>query len=99
VLITDPLPAGFEAVDATFATTAPAAVSEIDDNFSLDYQSIYKNHVLSFASHLDPGSYAIHYLVRSVTPGTFAWPGATVQLQYEPEAFGRTAATQLVITP
>jgi uncharacterized protein YfaS (alpha-2-macroglobulin family) len=99
VVITDPLPAGFEAVDATFATTAPAAVSEIDDNFTLDYQSIYKNHVLSFASHLDPGSYEIHYLVRSVTPGTFAWPGATVQLQYEPEAFGRTAATQLVITP
>ena len=98
ILITDPLPAGFEAVDQSFRTSAPVA-GETDDNFTLDYQSIYKNKVISFAAHLDPGSYAIHYLVRSVTPGTFAWPGATVQLQYEPEEFGRTAATKLIVTP
>jgi uncharacterized protein YfaS (alpha-2-macroglobulin family) len=36
--------------------------------------------------------------VRSVTPGTFLWPGAVVQLQYEPEEFGRTAVTQLIVT-
>jgi uncharacterized protein YfaS (alpha-2-macroglobulin family) len=98
VLVTDPLPAGFEAVDQSFRTSAPA-LGESNDDLTLDYQSIYKNHVISFVSHLDPGSYAIHYLVRSVTPGTFAWPGATAALQYEPEQFGRTAASQLVITP
>jgi hypothetical protein len=98
ILVTDPLPAGFEAVDQSFRTTAPMP-GESNDSFAIDYQSIYENHVLSFASHLEPGSYAIHYLVRSVTPGTFAWPGATVQLQYEPEEFGRTAATKVVVEP
>jgi uncharacterized protein YfaS (alpha-2-macroglobulin family) len=99
VVITDPLPAGFEAIDQSFRTSAPLGPSaDLGDDWTLDYQSIYRDRVLSFARHLDPGSYAIHYLVRSVTPGTFAWPGASVALQYAPEEFGRTAATQLVIT-
>jgi uncharacterized protein YfaS (alpha-2-macroglobulin family) len=99
VVITDPLPAGFEAVDQSFRTTAPAGPSaDRGDDWNLDYQSIYRDRVLSFAQHLDPGSYAFHYLVRSVTPGTFAWPGASVALQYAPEEFGRTAASQLVVT-
>ena len=99
VVITDPLPAGFEAVDQSFRTSAPLGPSaDTGDDWTLDYQSIYRDRVLSFAQHLDPGSYAIHYLVRSVTPGTFAWPGASVVLQYTPEEFGRTAGSQLVVT-
>lgn len=99
VVITDPLPAGFEAIDQSFRTSAPVGPSaDLGDDWTLNYQSIYRDRVLSFAQHLDPGSYAIHYLVRSVTPGTFAWPAATVALQYAPEEFGRTAASQVVIT-
>jgi uncharacterized protein YfaS (alpha-2-macroglobulin family) len=99
VTITDPLPAGFEAVDGTFRTAVPVAPgTDSGDDWTLDYQSIYRDRVLSFAQHLDAGSYAIHYLVRSVTPGTFAWPGATVELQYAPEEFGRTAASRLIVT-
>jgi hypothetical protein len=97
VLVTDPLPAGFEAVDQTFRTASPADL-EGTDTWSVDYQSLYNNRVVSFASHLDAGAYAIHYLVRSVTPGTYAWPGANAQLQFAPEEFGRTAASQLVVT-
>jgi hypothetical protein len=97
VLVTDPLPAGFEAVDQSFRTASPADL-EGADTWNVDYQSIYKNRVISFTSHLEAGSYAIHYLVRSVTPGTYAWPGANAQLQYAPEEFGRSAASQLIVT-
>lgn len=96
VLVTDPLPAGFEAVDQSFRTASPNDL-EGADSLSVDYQSIYKDRVISFVSHLDAGSYAIHYLVRSVTPGTYAWPGATAELQYAPEEFGRTAASTLTV--
>jgi uncharacterized protein YfaS (alpha-2-macroglobulin family) len=95
--VTDPLPAGLEGVDQSFRTAAPADL-EGADACVVDYQSIYKNRIVSFMSHLDPGSYAIHYLVRSVTPGTYAWPGASAQLQFAPEEFGRTATSQLVVT-
>jgi uncharacterized protein YfaS (alpha-2-macroglobulin family) len=99
VVITDPLPAGFEAIDQSFRTSAPLGPNaDAGDDLVLDYQSIYRDRVLSFARHLEPGSYAIHYLVRSVTPGTFVWPGASVALQYAPEEFGRTADSQLVVT-
>jgi uncharacterized protein YfaS (alpha-2-macroglobulin family) len=97
VLVTDPLPAGFEGVDQSFRTASPADL-EGADTWNVDYQSIYKNRIVSFTSHLEAGSYAIHYLVRSVTPGTYAWPGATAQLQFAPEEFGRTAASQLIVT-
>jgi len=96
VLITDPLPAGFEAVDTGFKTATPYFQAHGDD-WQIDYQSIYKDRVLSFAHYLPAGVYAVHYLVRSVTPGSFAWPGAEVSLQFAPEEFGRTASTRLTI--
>jgi len=46
---------------------------------------------------LEPGVYSLHYLVRSVTPGKFLWPGAQVHLQYAPEEFGRSADSTLVL--
>jgi uncharacterized protein YfaS (alpha-2-macroglobulin family) len=97
VVLTDPLPAGFEAIDQSFRTAAPSDL-EGADTMSVDYQSIYKDRVISYVAHLDAGSYAIHYLVRSVTPGTYAWPGASAVLQYAPEEFGRTAASVLTVT-
>jgi alpha-2-macroglobulin len=97
IVVTDPLPAGFEAIDQSFRTASPADL-EGADTMTVDYQSIYKDRVISFVSHLDAGSYAIHYLVRSVTPGTYAWPGASAGLQYAPEEFGRTATTTLTVS-
>jgi hypothetical protein len=97
IVVTDPLPAGFEAIDQSFRTASPADL-EGADTMNVDYQSIYKDRVVSFVSHLEAGSYAIHYLVRSVTPGTYAWPGADAMLQYAPEEFGRTATSKLTVS-
>lgn len=96
LVITDPLPAGFEAVDTTFQT-ANKAVQAQQDSWEISYQTIYKDRVMAYANRLDPGLYRLHYLVRSVTPGTFEWPGAEVKLQYAPEEFGRSASTVLEV--
>jgi len=98
VVIEDPLPGGLEAIDASFRTSNQYYEAG-NANWEIDYQSIYHDRVLTFAHELPAGVYAVHYLVRSVTPGDFAWPGARVSLQYEPEQFGRTAATRLTIAP
>jgi uncharacterized protein YfaS (alpha-2-macroglobulin family) len=95
VEVSDPLPAGLEAVDQTFRTSTNSFTT--DDPWQVDYQTIERTRVLSFAQHLEAGVYALHYLVRAVTPGTFSWPGASVQLRRAPEEFGRTAATRLVV--
>jgi hypothetical protein len=97
-VIEDPLPAGLEAVDTGFRTATPYFQANADD-WQIDYQSIYADRVISFAHYLPAGVYAVHYLVRSVTPGSFDWPGAQVSLEYAPEQLGRTAATRLTVTP
>jgi uncharacterized protein YfaS (alpha-2-macroglobulin family) len=91
VLIDDPLPAGFEAVDTSFATSTPYFQST--SAWEIDYQTIARDQVTAFASELPPGVYALHYLVRTVTPGIYIWPGAEAHLQYAPEEFGRTASS------
>jgi hypothetical protein len=96
IVIKDPLPAGFEAVDASFQT-ATAALQAKADSWELGFKNIYRDRIIAYADHLEPGVYSLHYLVRSVTPGTFSWPGAQVHLQYAPEEFGRTAESTLVV--
>jgi uncharacterized protein YfaS (alpha-2-macroglobulin family) len=95
VVITDPLPAGFEAVDASFKT-ATAALQAKKDQFG--YKTIYRDRVVAYSDRLEPGVYSLQYLVRSVTPGKFLWPGAEVHLQYAPEEFGRSADSTLVVS-
>ncbi len=98
LLIDDPLPAGFEAVDTSFRTALQAIVPQ-SNSWQIDASQIYRDRVVAFAQHLDPGVYELHYLVRSVTPGTFAWPGARAYLRDAPEQFGRSSATTLNVTP
>ncbi|MBV8499726.1 MAG: alpha-2-macroglobulin family protein, partial [Candidatus Eremiobacteraeota bacterium] len=96
LLIEDALPAGFEAVDTSFRTALQAVVPQ-SNSWQIDTSQIFSDRVVAYASHLDAGVYELHYLVRSVTPGTFAWPGARAYLQDAPEQFGRSAATTLTI--
>jgi uncharacterized protein YfaS (alpha-2-macroglobulin family) len=92
VQITDSLPAGMEAVDTSFKTNnavAPAQSWQIND------QQIYHDRIEAYADHLGPGVYTLHYLARTVTPGTFSWPGAEARLIDRPEEFGRSASASL----
>jgi uncharacterized protein YfaS (alpha-2-macroglobulin family) len=48
--------------------------------------------------HRDPASMAtVAYLVRAVTPGSFAHPAATVEDMYRPDRFARTASGRLQV--
>lgn len=96
VLITDPLPAGLEAVDTSFQTSTPYFQAQ-SDSWQLNYQTIHRDRVVAYADRLEAGVYQLHYLVRSVTPGTYLWPGGEAHLQYAPEEFGRTATGTLVV--
>ncbi len=96
LVINDPLPAGLEAIDTQFQTATPYFQAPTD-SWEISYQTIYRDRVMAYANHLEAGVYTLHYLVRSVTPGTFGYPGTEAQLQYAPEEFGRSAASILTI--
>lgn len=97
VLITDPLPAGLEAVDASFQTSTRALQAR-SDSWQIGYQTIYRDRIVAYGDRLDAGVYTLHYLARSVTPGTFLYPGTEAHLQYAPEEFGRAATTVLTVS-
>jgi uncharacterized protein YfaS (alpha-2-macroglobulin family) len=97
VVITDPLPAGFEAVDNSFQTSTPYFQAQ-GDSWQLGYETIHRDRVVAYGDRLEPGVYSLHYLVRSVTPGNFLYPGAEAHLQYAPEEFGRSASSTLVVS-
>ena len=96
MVIKDSLPAGFEAIDSSFQTSAPSLQAGAD-SWAIGYQQIYRDRVEAYADRLEPGAYRWHYLARSVTPGTFLWPGAEARLQYAPEEFGRSASATLEV--
>ncbi len=94
VAIEDPIPAGFEAIDTSLQTSTTATVAR-GDSWSIEDRQVYADRVFGYASHLEPGIYEMHYLARSVTPGTYRWPGARAYLRAAPEQFGRTASSVL----
>ncbi len=97
VMISDPLPAGFEAIDTSLKISNQAVQSQIN-SWEIQDKTIYKDRVTAYSDRLEPGIYQLHYLVRSVTPGEYLWPGAEAKLQYNPEEFGRNASTLLIVS-
>ena len=102
VAVNDALPAGFEAVDSWFRTTASdlakdASVQTGDGNYwwwergGFDRIEKFDDRVALFATRLGVGRHQFSYIVRATTTGTFRAAGATAEEMYAPEVQGRTA--------
>ncbi len=97
VVVDDPLPAGMEAVQVTFATTS-AATARLGEEESAGeewwsgFTHIEKrdDRVLLFADWLPEGAHTYTYLMRATTSGTFTLPPTRAEEMYKPEVYGRT---------
>jgi uncharacterized protein YfaS (alpha-2-macroglobulin family) len=100
VVIEDPLPAGFEAVNPTFLTESEEqqrsleAMDETNQGYwweGFNHIEMHDNRVLLFSDSLSPGIHIHRYLARALTPGLFTLPGTKAEEMYAPEVFGRSA--------
>ena len=104
VAVTDPLPAGFEAVESWFSTTARSLADQQDQQGEsgddwlswwrrggFDHVERHDDRVQLFATRLAEGRHTFTYVVRATTSGTFRTAPAHVEEMYEPGVFGRTA--------
>jgi uncharacterized protein YfaS (alpha-2-macroglobulin family) len=100
VVIEDPLPAGFEAVNPTFLTESEEqqrsleAMDETNEGYwweGFNHIEMHDNRVLLFSDSLRPGIHTHRYLARALTPGQFTLPGTKAEEMYAPEVFGRSA--------
>ncbi len=110
VAVTDPVPAGFEAVDGWFSTTASdlARQSSVSGDEGgnwwrrwqrggFDHVEKFDDRVMIFATRLSDGTHEYSYLVRATTSGTFTAQGTWAEEMYAPEVNGRSSPATVVI--
>jgi alpha-2-macroglobulin len=110
VAVTDPLPAGFEAIEGWFATTArdlarEATIQDAEGMHWLermrrggfDRVEKFDDRVQLFATRLGDGKHEFTYLVRATTSGLFFAAPAWVEQMYEPEVNGRTSPMKIEV--
>ena len=109
--LTDPLPAGFEPIDAWFNTTArdlaldaTRSDPEGDDDWrswwrrgGFDHVEKHDDRVIAFATRLGSGRHEFSYLVRATTAGTFGVGGARLEAMYAPELEGKSQAATVTV--
>ncbi|MCX6563627.1 MAG: MG2 domain-containing protein [Candidatus Aminicenantes bacterium] len=100
IVVNDPLPAGFEAVNAGFLTESEEQQRKLDELGGEDeriwwqgfnHVEMHDNRVLLFADSLGAGIHTYRYLARALAFGRFTAPGSKAEQMYAPEVFGRSA--------
>jgi len=110
VAVVDPLPAGFEPINAKLA----AGGTDMDNpqqpdpqdwrkrqrwsTPTWDHEEMRDDRVLWFADNLSSGTYAVAYQARATIDGTFTAMPATVEAMYAPDVRARTAKATFTIT-
>jgi uncharacterized protein YfaS (alpha-2-macroglobulin family) len=107
VVLDDPLPAGFEAVNPAFQTESEERQRQLEEISGMNgrrmwwqgfnHIEMFDDRVLLFADSLIPGIHTHRYLVRALTYGSFSAPGTTIEEMYAPEVFGRSGETTVKI--
>ncbi len=104
VAVESPLPAGMEAIDTSFQTSAQTgdvAAGEQDQQrrmwwlgegnlWYFSHRELRDDRVFLFADELPAGTYRYTYFVRATTPGTYQMRPAKAWQMYQPEIFGST---------
>jgi hypothetical protein len=100
-LIIDLLPPGFEVENPRLAGSVTAEeLGWLPELSALDYAEFLDDRFVAAMEMLaDRQDFAVAYLVRAVTPGTYQVPAAAVEAMYQPEFRARTAMESLTIVP
>jgi uncharacterized protein YfaS (alpha-2-macroglobulin family) len=95
-LLVDRLPAGFEIENPTLVSSgATADLAWLSDTSYASYTEFRDDRfVASFTS----STAKLAYMVRAVSPGSYAHPGAMVEDMYRPELNARTAPGTVTVT-
>ena len=103
MVLVDPLPAGFEALNPALAVTGEIEAPRTD---AADYwwrwtwyehQNLRDDRTEAFSSYLWAGTHEYSYVARATTPGTFVVPPAKAEEIYAPEVFGRSSSDTVII--
>ena len=107
VALVDPMPAGFEPMNAALAVTGsiptdPGAQKQRDpywfwESTWYEHQNLRDERAEAFASLLWEGVHEYVYVARATTPGNFVVPPPKAEEMYMPETFGRGASDRVIV--
>jgi uncharacterized protein YfaS (alpha-2-macroglobulin family) len=110
VALTDPLPAGFEALNPELQGTEsvdrdvnPAGGTGRVGYYNWwwghwwEHENLRDERAEAFTPYLWEGAYEYVYICRATTPGQFVVPPAKAEEMYSPETFGRTGTDRVRI--
>lgn len=110
VALTDPLPAGLEAMNPALAVTGSVPdenteVNEASSRFGwwwwmrpwFEHQNLRDERAEAFTSLMWEGVYDYTYFARATTPGTFVVPPPKAEEMYHPETFGRGSTDRVIV--
>ena len=100
MVLIDPLPAGFEALNPALAVTGDVDVRGGSGWWWWTWyrhQNLRDDRAEAFATYLWAGTHEYSYVVRATTPGTFVVPPARAEEIYAPEVFGRSASDRVIV--
>ncbi|WP_246710720.1 alpha-2-macroglobulin family protein [Mesorhizobium sp. RMAD-H1] len=99
VLVTDLLPAGFQIDNPSLVSSADLKNFEwLGQTDTAHSEFRYDRFVAAFNGDASsPREFTVAYVVRAVTPGTYAHPAASVEDMYRPELSARTATGMMEV--
>ena len=104
VALSDPLPAGFEAVNSRLATSSATRHRGRQrwrrgryGRYVWSHKELRDDRVLAFADRMPAGSYTLEYRARATIPGRFTAAPAQAEAMYQPDVLGRTAVAQVEV--
>jgi len=99
VVVDDPLPGVFEAVNPEFKSQKTPDAALASENWYSDFRELRADRALFFRDHLAPGRHVIRYLARVRAAGTATAPAARVEMMYQPERFGLSETATVTCLP
>jgi alpha-2-macroglobulin len=98
--VTHLLPAGWEVEDANPAGGEGTAMPWLTDLSATVAQNGRDDRVMAAADlDTEKATFKVAFLLRAVTPGTYALPGARVEDMYRPAYFARQPVGKIVVLP
>lgn len=101
LMVIDLLPAGFEIENPRLVgTTSAEEIGWLPNmSYPLYQEALDDRYVAAFDTDSGNQSFAIAYVVRAVTPGTYRIPAVAVEDMYRPEYRARSAMGSVTIVP
>jgi hypothetical protein len=98
LMVTDPLPAGFEIDNPNLLTGGQiAALAWLETAQGARHAEFRQDRFLAAVDHVDGAPFRLAYIVRVVSPGDFHHPAAAVEDMYRPDYRARSETGRVVV--